>query len=45
MGSSTRQSMTRLPSSTLYDPQPSDVPVTVVTALILLLVLCIVALL
>ena len=45
--------MERLPSSSsirpshsgLYDPQPSDVPVTVVTALILLLVLCVVALL
>ena len=45
MGSSTRPSMIRSPSSTLYDPQPSDVPVTVVTALILLLVLCVVALL
>lgn len=28
-----------------YEPQPGDVPVTVVTALILLLVLCVVALL
>jgi hypothetical protein len=37
--------MTRPPSSSLYDPQPNDVPVTVVTALILLLVLCVVALL
>ena len=45
--------MERSPSSSpirpsqsgLYDPQASDVPVTVVTALILLLVLCVVALL
>lgn len=48
-----RVEMARLPRispirpshSGLYDPQPNDVPVTVVTALILLLVLCVVALL
>lgn len=31
--------------SGLYDPQPNDVPVTIVTAVILLLVLCAVSLL
>ena len=40
-----RSSPIRPSHSGLYDPQPSDVPVTVVTALILLLVLCVVALL
>jgi hypothetical protein len=45
MERSTRLSMIRPPSSSLGDPQHSDVPVTVVTALILLLVLCFVALL
>jgi hypothetical protein len=36
---------TNRPRSSSYEPQPSDVPVTVATAMILLLVLCIVALL
>lgn len=40
-----RPSPIRTSRSGLYDPQPNDVPVTVVTALILLLVLCVVALL
>ena len=35
----------RRPPSSSYDPQPGDVPVTVLTALILLLILCFVALL
>ena len=45
MERSSTSSPIRPSHSGLYEPQPSDVPVTVLTALILMLVLCIVALL